>query len=294
MKDYSGSWVALITPFNDKGVDVEGLKRNIEKQIEGKTDGLLICGTTGEAPSMSDEEWELAVKTAVEFKEKYGVKIMAGTGTNNTWKTIDKTKRARDLGVDIALVVTPYYNKPPQEGLFNHYKTIAESVKDIDICVYNVPSRTGVNIEPKTVCELSQIENIRVLKEANGKIDDVTEISDKCGDNIIVLSGDDSLTVPMMSVGSRGVISVTANVVPDKVSSMVHAMLEGDYKKALEIHREIYYLTKALFIHTNPIPVKYAAELIGLASGGVRLPLSELPDDKKEIVKIEVSKFYKI
>ncbi len=292
--NYAGSWVALITPFKDNALDIEGFKKNIEKQIKGGTDGLLVCGTTGEAPSMTEEEWVEAVKTVVEYKKEHNIMVMAGTGTNNTEKTIKRTKLAKELGVDIALVVTPYYNKPSQEGLYNHYKTVAEQVPDIDIVIYNVPSRTGVNIAADTVCRLAEISNIKVLKAANGSVDDVSYIYKKCGDKITILSGDDTLTLPMMVVGAKGVISVTANIVPEKVYNMIHYALDGKYKESLAIHQEIFDLTKVLFIDTNPVPVKYAASLIGLAAGGVRLPLWDTTEEKKKIIKEMVSKFYVI
>jgi len=280
---FKGSCVAVVTPFRNGSVDYEAFKALINWQIEMGTDCIVPCGCTGEAATLDHDEHRKVMKVAV--KEIDGrVKVMPGTGSNSTAETIELTEYARKTGADGALIITPYYNKPTQEGLYRHYKKIAESV-DIPICLYNVPSRTGRNLEPETVERLSHIENIVAVKEASGDVNQCAEIIRRCGDRIALLSGDDSLTYPLMALGGKGVVSVLANVAPEAVSRMTHAFLEGDTKKALEIHYKWLPLMSALFIETNPGPVKEALGMMGKIKPELRLPLVNLLDSNREKLK---------
>jgi len=267
---------ALITPFtkNDR-IDREGLKRNITFVEEKGVAGIVPCGTTGESATLSALEHEEVIDIAVECSN---VPVIAGTGSNNTGEALQFTKHAEDAGVDAALLISPYYNKPNSAGLIAHFKKIAEAV-DIPIILYNVPSRTGQDVTVEVIAELAKIENIVGIKEASGNVGKVSQILEFTVDeNFVILSGDDGLTLPILSLGGRGVISVAANIVPDRMSIMVNAALAGDYETARKIHFEIAPLIRALFLETNPIPVKKAAELIGLASGHLRLPLAPLSE----------------
>lgn len=281
-----GSIVALVTPFNKKNqVDIEGLKRNIKFQLANKTNGFVPCGTTGESPTLTEQEWEQVVKTTIETVK--GKKpVIPGTGTNSTDKTIHYTQRAKELGADACLIVAPYYNKPTQEGLYQHYKAIATSVK-LPIIIYNIPGRTGVNILPKTFERLHKEfpEIIIGVKEASGGLDQVTEIINRCGKKIVVLSGDDSLTLPILSVGGKGVISVIANIVPKQMADMIEYYFKGEHKKASALNQKLFTLSKAMFIETNPIPIKYAMSVLEMPSGPVRLPLTSPSLENQTIIK---------
>jgi 4-hydroxy-tetrahydrodipicolinate synthase len=273
---FEGAMSALITPFtkNDR-IDREGLKRNITFVEEKGVAGIVPCGTTGESATLSALEHEEVIDIAVECSN---VPVIAGTGSNNTGEALQFTKHAEDAGVDAALLISPYYNKPNSAGLIAHFKKIAEAV-DIPIILYNVPSRTGQDVTVEVIAELAKIENIVGIKEASGNVGKVSQILEFTVDeNFVILSGDDGLTLPILSLGGRGVISVAANIVPDRMSIMVNAALAGDYETARKIHFEIAPLIRALFLETNPIPVKKAAELIGLASGHLRLPLAPLSE----------------
>ncbi len=271
----SGSIVALVTPF-DKNyqLDLEGLKKNIRFQLANNTNGFVPCGTTGESPTLSVEEWEQIVKTTIETVngQKPGI---PGTGTNSTDKTIALTKKAKDLGADACLIVTPYYNKPTQEGLYQHYRAIALSVK-LPIIIYNIPGRTAVNMLPSTLERLyKEFPDIIIgVKEASGNLDQVSEIIHRCGKNFIVLSGDDALTLPILSIGGKGVISVIANIVPRILAKMIEHFFNGNIKKAYELNTKLYILGKAMFIETNPGPIKYAMSVLGMPAGPLRLPLT--------------------
>ena len=273
---FSGSFVALITPFRDGRVDVKELRALVEFQIANGTNGLVPCGTTGETATMNEQEDELVISTVIEATAGR-VPVVAGTGSNDTRKAIQYTKMAQRLGADGALMVTPYYNKPTQEGLYLHYRAVAEET-DIPIIPYNVPGRTSVNLLPETVARLSQIKNIVAIKEASGNLEQISSVVRLCGAGFNVLSGDDGLTLPVLSVGGAGVISVTANVLPGPVSEMCRAWTQGNTRRALEIHHYLADLTKALFLETNPIPVKTAAGLMGMCSGEMRLPLCPMSD----------------
>ncbi len=279
-----GSVIALITPFrnNGKEVDYEGLKKLIDYQIENGTDAILVCGTTGESPTLTYEEHENVIKVAVEHVNGR-VPVIAGTGANSLHEAIELTAFAKETGADAALVVVPYYNKPSQEGLYRHYKTLAKEV-DIPIIVYNIPGRTCREIEVSTLKRLrEECPNIIGSKESVGNMDRISELKKELGEDFVILSGDDSLTLPMMSLGADGVISVANHILPKEVKEMVSAALEGDFKKAREIHYRLFPLFKALFMDTNPVPVKTAAWMLGLIEEkSFRLPLCEMSPEKEE------------
>ena len=269
-----GTITALVTPFTERGeVDFEGFERLLKRQLAAGVDGLLVLGTTGEAPALSDEERVEVLKFVRERAEGRAT-LIAGTGTNNTAKTVKYTAEAVELGYRYALVVTPYYNKPTQEGLYRHYSTVAKEVPDAEIIVYNVPGRTGVKILPETVERLvKEHSNVVAVKEASGSVDAATALIVR---GIDVLSGDDSLTVPMISVGVQGVISVLSNVLPGDTKRMVDAALKGDFEAARRVHLKLWGLMKALFAETNPGPVKAALEITGVCGRWVRPPLAEV------------------
>jgi 4-hydroxy-tetrahydrodipicolinate synthase len=281
-----GSIVALVTPFNKKNqVDIEGLKRNIKFQLTHKTNGFVPCGTTGESPTLSEEEWEQVVKTTIETVK--GKKpVIPGTGTNSTDKSIKLTQKAKELGADGCLIVTPYYNKPTQEGLYQHFKAIAKSVK-LPIIIYNIPGRTGVNMLPKTMERLHrEFPKIIIgVKEAAGSLDQASEIVGRCGKTFTVLSGDDSLTLPILSIGGKGVISVIANIVPKDMAEMIEYFFKGDNKKASDLNQKLFALSKVMFVETNPIPIKYAMSVLGMPSGPMRLPLTPPSAENQKIIR---------
>jgi 4-hydroxy-tetrahydrodipicolinate synthase len=285
---FEGAMPALITPFTkDDRIDREGLERNIAFVEEGGVSGIVPCGTTGESATLSALEHEEVIDIAVEVSK---VPVIAGTGSNNTGEALQFTKHAADAGVDGVLLISPYYNKPNPAGLLAHFKKIAEAV-DIPMILYNVPSRTGQDMPVDVISELAKVENIIGIKEASGSIAKVSQILENTLDeDFVVLSGEDGITLPIISIGGRGVISVAANIIPDRMSKMVNAALSGDYETARKIHFEISPLIRALFLETNPIPVKKAAELAGLASGHVRLPLAPLSDVNAAKVADELRK----
>lgn len=279
---FKGSFVALVTPFKEDGkVDEKKFSELIEFHIKNGTDGLVPCGCTGEAATLHYEEQKNLMRLAVEVVNKR-IPVIAGTGSNSTEEALDLTRHAKKSGCDGALMITPYYNKPTPEGQYRHYATIAKEV-DIPIVLYNVPSRTGISMLPETVARLSKIKNIVAIKEASGSLDQVSQILSLC--DITVLSGDDSLTLPMMSIGAKGIVSVAANIVPRDIHNMVKAYLDGDKEKAKTIHFKVLSLCKALFIETNPIPVKTAMKLMGMSNGVLRLPLCEMAKDNEEKLK---------
>jgi len=281
---FFGSIVALITPFKNGKLDIEGLKKNLAFQLENETDGFLPCGTTGETPCLEEEEWQEVVKITIDFVNKRKP-VIVGTGTNNTKKTIKYTVLAEKLGADACLVVAPYYNKPTQEGLYYHFKEVAQSVK-IPIILYNIPSRTGVNLLPKTLEKLvADCPNIVGIKEASGNLDQVSEIIFRLGKNFCVLSGDDSLTLPILALGGKGVVSVLANILPKETHLLVKNFLNGNIAEAQRIHLKYFKLMKALFIETNPIPIKTAMNLMGLPAGDLRLPLTPMAKENLEYLK---------
>jgi 4-hydroxy-tetrahydrodipicolinate synthase len=276
-----GCYVAIVSPFRSDGlVDEAGLRRNIDFLIEGGVAGIVPCGTTGESATLSWDEHLRVVDIAVE-QARGRVQVIAGAGSNSTTESIRAARHAAEKGADAILCITPYYNKPTQEGLFQHYRTIATTV-DIPIVVYNVPSRTGTNMVPATLERLCAFDNIVAVKEASGNLLQISEIHARCGGRLAVLSGDDGLALPIMAVGGVGVISVTANIVPRMVSDMIAACLAGDGRRALALHEELLPLSQALFIETNPIPVKAAMEALGMAAGSLRLPLVAMGSDNKK------------
>ena len=280
---FEGVLPAIITPFKDDfSVDEEGLRRNIEFLGERGVAGIVPCGTTGESATLSFEEHKRVVEVAVDCSK---VPVIAGTGSNNTNEAICLTRHAADAGANAALMITPYYNKPNDRGMFEHYKKVAESC-DIPIILYNVPKRTGIDLKPDLIAKLSGIKNIIGVKEASGSLSQVSQIIELTRERgFTVLSGDDDLTLPIMSLGGTGVVSVVANVAPKKTVAMVDAMKRGDMIEARRLHYELAPLVRAMFLETNPIPVKTAHRFMGLAAGPLRLPLASMSEDKERILK---------
>ena len=281
-----GCCTALITPFKKNGsIDYLLYKKQISRQINAGVSGILSCGTTGEAPALSEDELGKNIKTAVNAAQGK-VYVVAGTGTNNTNNTIRRTKYAESVGADYALIITPYYNKPNQTGLYKHFKQVANNTK-MDIIIYNVPSRTSVSINPDTVAALSKIKNIVAIKEASGSINQATEILIKAKKGFIIMSGDDALTLPLMSIGASGVISTTSNLAPSYMQSLFELYFANAIPEAKKMHKFLYPIIKAMFIETNPIPLKFAMKEMNLDTGILRMPLSELSkENKKKIIEI--------
>ncbi|MBI4556707.1 MAG: 4-hydroxy-tetrahydrodipicolinate synthase [Candidatus Hydrogenedentes bacterium] len=274
---FRGSFVAIATPFKSNyDVDFEAYGRLVDFHLEQGTNGIVPCGCTGEAATLSHDEQEKCMRFVVE-RVAGRVPVVAGTGSNSTREAAKLTKFAKEVGADGALLITPYYNKPTPAGQIAHYTTIAKAV-EIPIILYNVPSRTGTNMLPETVADLSRIDTIVAIKEAGGNVDQVSQILSKC--DITVMSGDDSLTLPMMAVGATGVISVAANVAPNKVATMCAEFAQGNLETARRIHYELMPLFKALFLETNPMPVKAALAKMGLIQNVLRLPLTPMQMDK--------------
>ncbi len=273
---FTGSGVAIITPFTENGVNYDELGRMIEYHIENKTDAIIICGTTGEASTMPDEEHCSVIKYTVD-KVAGRIPVIAGTGSNDTPHAIKLTKFAENAGADAILTVTPYYNKATQKGLIEHFTAIASSVS-IPIILYNVPSRTGCNIKPETLKKLSEIENIVAVKEASGDLSQVAKIASICGDSLDIYSGNDDQILPILSLGGKGVISVVANVAPTNTHNMVHEFLAGNIEEAKKLQLGMIELVDALFCEVNPIPVKTALGLMGWNTGELRLPLTSMEE----------------
>lgn len=282
---FKGSIVALVTPFNknDK-VDEKKLKELLSWHIKEGTDGIVPCGTTGESATLSWVEHERVIEIAVEVAKKK-IPVIAGTGSNSTDEAIMLTKHAEKIGADGSLQVSPYYNRPTQKGLYLHFKAIAEAV-DIPIILYNIASRTGVNIEPETIAKLAyECKNIVGVKEASGSLDQMSRIKALCPENFVLLSGDDSLTLPILAIGGKGIISVVANIVPKDVKNMVLAFEKGNIKEAQRLHYKLLPLIKAMFIETNPIPVKTAMGILKLCDPHLRLPLCSMSEENLEKLK---------
>ena len=274
---FSGAFTALVTPFRNGEVDVEALEGLVEFQIEQGIHGLVPCGTTGETPSMSEAEDRLVISTVVRVAGGR-VPVVAGTGSNSTDMAIKYTRMAEEEGADGSLQVSPYYNKPTQEGLYRHFAAIAESTS-LPLVLYNIPGRTAVTIEAETTVRLAEIPNIVGTKDATLSTNMVMDVKSLCGEDFAILSGDDPFTLPLMALGGRGVISVASNVAPAAVSDMVNRLLEGDFERGRELHYELLPLFRALFVETNPIPVKTAASILGLCSDEMRLPMIPLGDE---------------
>ena len=283
---FKGSFVALATPFKNGKLDEKTFRKLIEFQIDNGTDGIVPCGCTGEAATLTMAEQKRLIKIAMETVNKR-VPVVAGTGSNNTAEAIDLTKSAKKAGCDGALIISPYYNKPTPEGQYRHYFQIAKAA-NIPIMLYNVPSRTGISILPSTVARLSKIDNIVAIKEAAGSVQQVVDILSLC--DITVMSGDDSMTLPFMAVGATGVVSVAANIIPGKIRSLTQACLEGQYEKARKIHYSIAELCKVLFIETNPIPVKTALSMMKMSSEEWRMPLCEMTRETRDKLRVVLKK----
>ncbi len=287
---FSGSIVALITPFKNGEVDYEALGNLIEFHIDNGTDAILVCGTTGESPTLTFEEHEKVIEFAVK-KAAGRIKVIAGTGGNATHEAVYLTSHAKEVGADGALVVVPYYNKPTQRGLYEHFKTVATEV-DIPIIIYNIPSRTCVEISVDTMYQLAkECENIVASKESTPNMDRISEIVKRLGSSFHVLSGDDSLTLPMMSLGAKGVISVANNIMPREVKEFVDYALNGNFDKAREMHYYLHDLFKVLFIETNPIPIKTACWMLGMCEKEFRLPLTEMSPENEQKLRETLKKY---
>ena len=276
---FKGSIVAIVTPFKNDRVDEEKLRELVEFQIENGTDAIVPCGTTGESSTLDYEEHDRVIQIVVEQVNKR-VPVIAGTGSNSTREAIEITAHAKQLGADGALLVTPYYNKPSQEGLYLHYKAVADAVA-LPQVLYNVPGRTSVNLLPETVARLAEHKNIVAIKEATGSLQQASEVLDLCGDKIDVLCGDDFITFPMMACGAKGVISVLANIMPKEVASLVDAFNAGQLEEARQLHLMLLKISNAMFIETNPVPVKTAVALMGKCGEEVRLPLAAMSEGNK-------------
>ncbi len=284
---FTGSGVAIVTPFTNEGTDYTKLSELIEYQIKEGTDAIIICGTTGEASTMYDEEHKAAIKHTVE-KVNGRLPVIAGTGSNYTAHAIELSKYAQEVGADAILTVTPYYNKTTQKGLYEHFKIIANSI-NIPAILYNVPSRTNLNIAPETVKALSQIDNIVAIKECN--LSQVGDIVNLCGDDITIYSGEDGAIVPFLSMGAKGVISVMANIIPKDTHDIVAKFLAGDIDGSRKLQLKTLDLIKALFCEVSPIPIKAAMNILGMNVGSCRLPLVDMSDKNLEVLKNELKKY---
>ena len=280
-RTFQGSLVALVTPFRNDAIDEAKLRELVEFHVKNGTDGIIPCGTTGESPTLSHDEHRRVVDVVIEAAGGR-VSVVAGTGSNSTREAIGLTKHAAAAGATGALVVNPYYNKPTQEGLYRHFRAVAES-SDLPIIVYNIQGRTAVNVETDTMARLVRdCPNIVGVKEASGSLDQMTQVILACGPDFSVLSGDDNVTLPLMSVGGRGVVSVIANIVPRDVADMTHAALDGDWKRARDLHLKLFPLSRAAFLETNPIPIKEAMAMAGMIEPELRLPMCRMSDANRE------------
>jgi len=281
---FQGSFVALVTPFRNGQIDEAKLRELVELHVANGTDGLIPCGTTGESPTLRHDEHRRVVELVVEAARKR-IPVIAGTGSNSTREAIDLTKHAERAGASGALVVNPYYNKPTQEGLYQHFRAVADAVS-IPIIAYNIQGRTAINVETATMARLARdCHNIVGVKEASGSLDQMSQVIAACGPNFSVLSGDDNLTLPLLAIGGHGVISVIANIVPREVADMVHAALDGDFKRAREVHYRLFPLARAAFLETNPIPIKEAMAIAGMLEPEFRLPMCRMSDANRETLR---------
>jgi 4-hydroxy-tetrahydrodipicolinate synthase len=286
MSLFRGSGVAIVTPFKNDGVDYETLKELIEWHISHKTDAIIVCGTTGEASTMSEAERKETIKFTVDTV-KGRLPVIAGTGSNNTRAAVEMSRWAESIGVDGLLIITPYFNKTTQRGCIEHFKAIASAVTK-PIIIYNVPSRTGLNILPETLLELSKIDNIVAVKEASSNIVQIAEIAQLCGDSLDIYSGNDDQIVPILALGGKGVISVVANILPEDTHDICEKFFNGDLNGSLDIQLKMLPLVKALFIETNPIPVKEAMNLMNMNAGVLRLPLVNMSPKNLDLLKKEM------
>jgi 4-hydroxy-tetrahydrodipicolinate synthase len=275
---------AMVTPFDNKGnIDFQKTTQLVEYLIENGSDSLVVAGTTGESPTLSTEEKLALFKHVVKVADGR-VPIIAGTGSNNTYASIELTKKAEEIGVDAIMIVAPYYNKPNQRGIYEHFKTIAESTS-LPVMVYNVPGRTVVSIDPSTVIELSRIPNIVAIKEASGNLDAMTEIISKTDDHFALYSGDDGITLPVLSIGGAGIVSVASHIIGNEMKEMVDAFFEGSNEKAAKLHQTLLPIMKGLFQAPSPVPVKTALQLKGMGVGSVRLPLVPLEEKERDALQ---------
>jgi 4-hydroxy-tetrahydrodipicolinate synthase len=277
---FSGCLVAMITPFRNGEIDEPALRRLVQFHLDNGTDGLVPCGTTGESVSMTEEEQLRVIQIVVETVN-HRIPVIAGTGTNSTAKTVKMTKEAEKRGADAALLVTPYYNKPTQQGLYLHFEAVAKAT-DLPLVLYNVPGRTSVNMLPETVARLAKIPTVVAIKEASGSMDQVSQIVQSCPESFSVLSGDDSLTLPMLSLGGTGVISVVGNIAPAAMAELVRSYRQGNVARARELHYQLFDLCRAMFYETNPIPVKTAAGILGLCEAELRLPMCPMGEANRK------------
>jgi 4-hydroxy-tetrahydrodipicolinate synthase len=278
---FQGSFVAMVTPFRNGKVDEAKLKELVEFHITNGTDGLIPCGTTGESPTLSHDEHHRVVELVIEAA-RGRIRVVAGTGSYSTSDAIEMTRHAERAGAAGALVVNPYYNKPTQEGLYRHFRAVAESVA-IPILVYNIQGRTAINVETDTMARLARdVKNIVGVKEASGSLDQMSQVIAACGPDFSVLSGDDNITLPLLAIGGSGVVSVIANIVPRETAELVHAALDGDWKRARDLHYRLFPLARAAFLETNPIPIKEAMALAGMLEPEFRLPMCRMSDANRE------------
>ncbi len=287
--NFSGCMVALITPFQGNKVDWESLEGLVEFHIENGIHGIVPCGTTAESATLTHQEHNEVVEAVVKYVKKR-VPVIAGTGSNSTQEAIDFTRSAEKAGADGALMISPYYNRPTQEGIYQHYKKVASEVH-IPLIIYNIPSRTGSKIEPETLARLAEVKNIAGVKEATGSMDQAIEVLRLCGEGLEVYSGEDSLTFSLMALGGRGVISTVANVAPREMSQLTRACFEGDWEKGRSIQFQLIPLIRSLFIETNPIPVKTALSLMGKCRGDLRLPMTPMAEPNVKTLKKVMSDF---
>jgi 4-hydroxy-tetrahydrodipicolinate synthase len=279
---FTGAMVALVTPFQEGEIDFQTLDELIDFQLEGGIDGIVPVGTTGESPTLSPEEHKQVIERVVQAVGGQ-VPVIAGAGSNSTAEAIEYTEFSKKVGADATLQVGPYYNKPTQEGFYQHFKAIAEEV-DLPVVLYNIPGRCGAGMTPETVARLAELENIVAIKEATGSLDQASEIATRC--DITIISGDDSLTLPLASIGGKGVISVVANIVPADVKAMTDLILEGDLVSARQWHKKLFTLCKSMLtLATNPIPIKAAMAILNMCSDELRLPMTPLEENKKVILE---------
>jgi 4-hydroxy-tetrahydrodipicolinate synthase len=286
---FAGSMVALVTPFRDGKVDWQSLEALLDFHIINGTNGIVPCGTTGESATLGHQEHDEVIKTVVKGVNKR-VPVIAGTGSNSTDEGVRLTRAAEKSGADGALMISPYYNRPTQEGIYQHYKKVADSV-GIPVIVYNIPGRTGSKIEPETLARLSEIKNIGGVKEATGSVDQAIDVIRLCGDRLAVYSGEDSLTFSLMALGGKGVISTVANIVPKEMSQLTEACLEGNWDKGRDLQLKLIPLIRAVFLETNPIPIKTALALMGRCTSDLRLPLTPMSESALKKLKQAITDF---
>ncbi len=286
---FHGSIVAIVTPFKKGKVDEKAFGELIDFHLRSGTHGIVPCGTTGESATLSHEEHKRVVELAVKMAGGR-IPVIAGTGSNSTEEAIAFTRHAKAAGAAGALLITPYYNKPTQEGLYQHYKAVAKAV-DLPLVLYNIPGRTGVNMLPATVARLMEFDNIIGIKEGTGSLQQISDLVQLCGERLVILSGDDFTALPTMAVGGKGVISVTANIAPADMAQMIEAAARGDYGRARKLHDQLYPLHQVMFVETNPIPVKAALALMGKCADEVRLPLWHMSDENLKKLKAALKRY---